>query len=335
MKKRILSLVLLLVLMLSQATQAFADTGETVTTFNDTVEITNVVKTSNPFNDKSFNKDKADKTLDVSGNDDIYDYNSALYYCDSAPVTITLKKATTNSQYAINSWRVFCVDEASSPSFNITKYDTLVYALEHDEYGYLELSDEKAPAQAFSGTMTITKPGTYYIYLANHYNSVGAGEVGDTGIYVVVGSASSTTAVTAKPTASEVLVDGQSTKFEAYNINGSNYFKLRDLAYAVSGSEKQFEVTWDGSKKAINLISDKDYTVVGSELVKGDGVAKAANLSTATVYVDDKEVSLTAYTIKGNTYFKLKDIAKAFNIGVTWDGATKTVGIDTTISYTE
>ena len=50
-------------------------------------------------------------------------------------------------------------------------------------------------------------------------------------------------AITAKPTESNVLVNGVSKSFDAYNINGSNYFKLRDLAYVLNGTEKQFEIT--------------------------------------------------------------------------------------------
>ncbi|MDR1664728.1 MAG: leucine-rich repeat protein, partial [Clostridiales bacterium] len=37
--------------------------------------------------------------------------------------------------------------------------------------------------------------------------------------------------ITVSPTASEVFINGGSRSFEAYNIEGSNYFKLRDLAY--------------------------------------------------------------------------------------------------------
>lgn len=139
----------------------------------------------------------------------------------------------------------------------------------------------------------------------------------------------------AKPTASKVLVNGTPIEFDAYTINNNNYFKLRDLAQAVNKTDKNFEVTWDGKNNAINLISNKAYTPAGGELVKGDGKAKTATLSTAKIYKDGKEISLTAYTINGNNYFKLRDIAKAFDIGVTWDGTTNTVSIDTSISYVE
>lgn len=139
----------------------------------------------------------------------------------------------------------------------------------------------------------------------------------------------------ATPTASKVLVNGTSTAFDAYKIGDSNYFKLRDIANVVSGTDKNFEVDWDGDKNAINLLSDKAYTVVGGEMATGDGSAKNADLSTSSIYVDGEKVSLMAYTINGNNYFKLRDVCKVFDIGVTWDNATSTIGIDTSIGYTE
>ncbi len=139
--------------------------------------------------------------------------------------------------------------------------------------------------------------------------------------------------IVAVPTASKVIVDGENISFDAYLINDNNYFKLRDLATVVNGTQKQFEVTWDGNKRAINLISSQAYTKVGGELTKGTGVKETPQRNTAIIYKDGVEVNLLAYTINDLNYFKLRDIAKAFDIGVTWDGVTQTVGIDTSISY--
>jgi hypothetical protein len=105
---------------------------------------------------------------------------------------------------------------------------------------------------------------------------------------------------------------------------------------AINNTDKNFEVTWDGTKNAINLISSKLYTVAGGELkVSGKKASQTANLSTSKIYVDGEEVALTAYTIGGSNYFKLRDIANVIDFGVVWDGNTNTIGIDTSIGYTE
>lgn len=145
-----------------------------------------------------------------------------------------------------------------------------------------------------------------------------------------------TNTVTAIPTSSKVVVNGENVSFEAYNINGNNYFKLRDLAKVLSGSEKQFEVGWDSVANAIPLTSSKGYTTVGGELaLSGNTQNRSAASTTSKLYVDGKAINLTAYNIGGNNYFKLRDVGKTFNFGVEWDGQLQTIAIITANSYKE
>ncbi len=146
-------------------------------------------------------------------------------------------------------------------------------------------------------------------------------------------AATSPQGLTVSSTSAQVLVNGKSTSFEAYTIEGYTYFNLRDIALAVNGTEKQFAVTYDSEKNAINLLSKTPYTSNGTEFAAGDGQAKPATPNTAKIYQDGSLINLTAYTIGGYNFFKLRDLAQAFNIGVTWDAATSTIGIDTTQSY--
>ncbi|MNW43135.1 hypothetical protein D3C74_203250 [compost metagenome] len=135
---------------------------------------------------------------------------------------------------------------------------------------------------------------------------------------------------TAKASVSKVLVDGKQVSFEAYNINNNNYFKLRDIAMAVNGTAKGFEVGWDGEHNAISLTSGEAYTAQGGELaVSTNPKAKTATLSTSKVYLNDEEIEIAAYKIEGNNYFKLRDIAQALGISLTFDSKTNTIGIDT------
>lgn len=153
------------------------------------------------------------------------------------------------------------------------------------------------------------------------------------------------TTVTATPTTSTVYVDGKAVKFESYTINGNNYFKLRDLALVMRGTSKQFEVTWNPdfitwsvsggmTKGAIEMLSGKPYTTVGGELKGGDGTTKTGTLNRSALLLDGLNVYATAYTIKGNNFFKLRDIGMLFDFEVDWDGARNAVIIDSTKSYT-
>ena len=141
-------------------------------------------------------------------------------------------------------------------------------------------------------------------------------------------------AVTALYSPQKVFVNGKETAFDVYSINGNNYFKLRDLAYILIGTEKQFEVGYDGAKNAISLTSGKPYTAVGGEMeTKGSG-NKSATPTKSTIYLDGKEVNFAAYYIDGNNYFKLRDIGQTFNFGTDYDRAKNAVVIDTGKSYT-
>lgn len=142
-----------------------------------------------------------------------------------------------------------------------------------------------------------------------------------------------TQSATANPNNSKVLVNGKTVAFDSYNINNNNYFKLRDIAQVLRGTDKQFEVVWDSTKNAINMTSNKPYTTVGGELKVGDGVAKQCTLNSSPIYKDGVQVSLTAYTINGNNYFKLRDLGQAFNFDVSWDAGQNAVVIDTKNAY--
>jgi len=141
-------------------------------------------------------------------------------------------------------------------------------------------------------------------------------------------------ALTATPTASTVLVNGESVAFDAYLIEDNNYFKLRDLAFILNGTEKQFNVGWDGAANAITLTSGQPYTAVGGEMEgKGSGALTPVPTS-AKIIKDGAEISFTAYNIGNNNFFRLRDIGAAFDFGVDWDGARNTIVIDTSKGYT-
>ncbi len=139
---------------------------------------------------------------------------------------------------------------------------------------------------------------------------------------------------TAEVIHSTVYVNDMPKYFDAYNIDGNNYFKLRDIAYVVSSSEKQFEVTWNADKNAVEIISGKPYTAVGDEMQSGYfSSRKTAVPASSEVYLDNRKVSLTAYNIDGNNYFKLRDLGEALDFSVEWNGKINAIYIATMYGY--
>jgi uncharacterized protein YkwD len=76
--------------------------------------------------------------------------------------------------------------------------------------------------------------------------------------------------IIAKPTWQKIYVDGQQVEMAAYNINGSNYVKLRDIGKAVG-----FNVYW---QDGVQVDTTTDYT--------GEAPAQSSAASTAASDID-------------------------------------------------
>jgi len=129
--------------------------------------------------------------------------------------------------------------------------------------------------------------------------------------------------------ADKLVIDGKSIDMAIYKINGNNYFMLRGLAQALSGTNAQFDVVWDNSRQRISLVKGKPYTPVGNENSSGFPAKETAELTSDTVYRANKPLYLTAYKIHGNNFFKLRDLGTALNFNVDWDEATRTIFVTT------
>ena len=140
-------------------------------------------------------------------------------------------------------------------------------------------------------------------------------------------------AETATLSQNKIFVNGVSQNISAYMIEGNNYFKLRDFAAMVNGTEKQFQVEWDQTNQSIRMTSGKPYTSVGGELSGGGAHSQTASVTTSEIYLDGKQIAFTGYSIAGNNYFKLRDMAKRVDIGVEYDDQTGQVQIMTDRSY--
>lgn len=73
-------------------------------------------------------------------------------------------------------------------------------------------------------------------------------------IFGGVGIASGVIATPLTESSQKVALDGQAVSLEGYNINGSNYFKLRDL-----GKTMDFGVTWNNDSRTVEIDSNAGY----------------------------------------------------------------------------
>lgn len=152
--------------------------------------------------------------------------------------------------------------------------------------------------------------------------------------YTITPNASASTAATLpqstsvkiQPSTHVVTVDGERVDPQGYNINGYNFYKLRDIAYILNGTDSQFNVTWDGANNRIVLTDDAAYQEVGGEMTSSASTAiKNVSESDSTIVLDGKTLSLTGYRINGNNYYKIRDVGSALGFSVDFDPETEIV----------
>lgn len=140
-------------------------------------------------------------------------------------------------------------------------------------------------------------------------------------------------AETAQPSDAAVTVNGKSVQIAAYNMYGSNYFKLRDVAAALNGTDKQFNVDWLASYEYILLDDTQGYEESEAYTAPQTGQAQY-NVITMRKNDGDGFVSFNpvCYNINDNNYFKIRDISKIFDFDVNYVNGI--LNIDTENQYT-
>ena len=144
-----------------------------------------------------------------------------------------------------------------------------------------------------------------------------------------------TESVPASASTHRITINGAVVDPDAYLIDGSNYFKLRDIAYLLSNSTKRFNVGFDNVLKAVYLFPGEAYQPVGGELGHPSSSSISAEPSGWHVFSGGQQLNVTVYNINGNNYFKLRDLGAALGFGVSFDEATRTVLVNTGTGYTE
>jgi len=179
---------------------------------------------------------------------------------------------------------------------------------------------EAAEANEKSAVTTAVVRDVVWMYLAEELNNV-----------VPESYAKSAGRITVKSpavvlTKQNLTVDGEEKNAEIYNINGSNYFKLRDMAALLTGTDAQFSVTYDEENKTIVIQTGEAYEKQPGDLMPGLDKSSTAVRSAQAITINGEAVGdLTAYNIGGNNFFKLRELGEKLGFGVDYDAETRTM----------
>ena len=125
-----------------------------------------------------------------------------------------------------------------------------------------------------------------------------------------------------KATTQKVKLDGKDVVIYGYNIDGYNYFKLRDLAAVLKDTKAKFGVEYKDAM--VTLTKGADYKLAETDQKEVKAESKGM-LTNDKVMVGDKALTATAYKVDDSNYYKLRDLGEALGFGVDYDKATNTV----------
>ncbi|MDL2248965.1 CHAP domain-containing protein [Tyzzerella sp. OttesenSCG-928-J15] len=108
---------------------------------------------------------------------------------------------------------------------------------------------------------------------------------------------------TARQNDAEILLNGETTTVKAYNIDGYNYFRLRDICKPLN-----FHVDWDMNHHAVLVDTAKPYVGEGETFTPSMTVINLEVVDT-TVLANGVDKQISSCNIDGYNYFKLRDIA--------------------------
>ena len=142
--------------------------------------------------------------------------------------------------------------------------------------------------------------------------------------------------IEARKTSQKLTLDGKEVKVGFYNINNSNYIKLRDLAAMFNGTEMKFDVAYDKENNSFIILKGRDYKKVKGDLEELKDEKAKAKMSVKNVLINHnpkgsgiyQEKSAQTAFINGNNYLKLRDLADLVGFSINYDKKTSTIQLE-------
>jgi alpha-tubulin suppressor-like RCC1 family protein len=130
----------------------------------------------------------------------------------------------------------------------------------------------------------------------------------------------------ANPLTSAVIINGRNVEFQAYSIDGQNFFRMRDIAHALNNTSARVSMGYNGRNHTIT-----QGRIAGTDpgLLRNRAGALPAIPTTFLYVINGSEVVFDTYRIGNCYFFLLCDIEEHLNIVVTWDEEANEISIKT------
>ncbi len=133
----------------------------------------------------------------------------------------------------------------------------------------------------------------------------------------------------------KVTLDGEEVMVGAYDVEGYNYLKLRDVAAILNGKKCQFSVGYDEPTKLISVELVKGYEKVEGDLAEIKDEKAKAIIRVIKILVNGEEKEVKTALINENNYMQLRDLGALVGLGVGYDKVNKVIMLKSDVEAKE
>lgn len=177
--------------------------------------------------------------------------------------------------------------------------------------------------------VSITESGLYKVV------SQKDGEMITNVIYVEEGTNYKSNAYLTELQTATVTVDGQEIEIDVYEVDDEVFFKIRDIAQMLVGTDEEFEVTWNETFELIDIYPGQEYTVTGREFITtAQEEAALIALDTAPdLFKEKSSTRVNGYVINDENFYNIEKFADMFDFYIDINLKKDYITIDTTSEY--
>ncbi|UQK58931.1 hypothetical protein [Fenollaria massiliensis] len=123
----------------------------------------------------------------------------------------------------------------------------------------------------------------------------------------------------------KVTLDGEEVKVGAYDVEGYNYLKLRDVAAILNAKKCQFNIGYDEPRKLITVELAKAYEKQEGDLAEIKEEKAKAIVSVKKILVNGEEKEIKTALINEYNYMQLRDLGSLVGLDVKYDAKNKVI----------
>ena len=128
----------------------------------------------------------------------------------------------------------------------------------------------------------------------------------------------------ANPVTAQVVVLDLVTNLSAYNIEGSTYVRLRDLAQLLTETTQRFNFIYDGASGVVSLFRGQALNESGEISVPGTE-PMFADPSELSILLDGITLDSSTYRINGSLYIAIGIFGNVLGLDISWDDGFTTI----------